>query len=242
MKKAINQRYYWNSAVIFISGALALTVAFSAGCEKSPEEYFGYWYGFGTGAGCFPTVTEMKKNLDLNREQVRKIEKIDKQYRQMYLKNKGNYDKIEQLREKHRSSIENILTPTQLKEYEEAYTDRWFCGAGIMYGTRPMMSGRWHIEGAHQRGYYHGHGHGMGHGAGCFRSMAAMTNVLDLDETQKQKIEQIDSRYREKYYNKRGDADAIDNLKEEHKSSIMKVLDREQKEIYREYYNRRHRC
>lgn len=102
-------------------------------------DYYGQGYGMGYGSGCYNNADAMAGDIGLSAEQVKKIEAIDLKYRDMYFKNRGDYQKIESLRREHRREIENVLTPAQRKKYSDVYDYRWRgWGPGGMMGPGMM--------------------------------------------------------------------------------------------------------
>jgi len=189
--------------------------------------YYGHGFGMGYGAGCFENGDTMMRDLNLSNEQLNKIRDVDSKYRKKYYENRGNFKKIDMLRIEHRNEINKILSKDQKENFDSAYKSRWH---GWNKGYR-----RKHM------GDYYGHGYGMGYGAGCFENSNSMMKELNLSDDQMKKITSIDSSYREKYYNNRGDFDKIDSLRREHRNKINNVLDEKQKEKYNDLYDHRWR-
>ena len=65
---------------------------------------------------------------------------IDKEYREFYDKNRGDYGKIDSLRREHRNAISKKLTSEQQKKFYETYDNRWR-GRGQGRGMGPGMMG-----------------------------------------------------------------------------------------------------
>jgi len=102
-------------------------------------DYYGHGYGLGCCSGLYENPGTMKKELSLEDDQVEKIRDIDSQYRALYYKNRGNYDRIDSLRLEHREAIEKILSPEQRVKYSDAYESRWRgWGPRGMIGTGMM--------------------------------------------------------------------------------------------------------
>jgi Spy/CpxP family protein refolding chaperone len=199
-------------------------------CRKDRNDdgyYWGHGFGMGYGAGCFDERSDMMGQLGLQGADADKIVSIDEKYRKMYFDNRGNYDKINSLRMKHREEIESILGPVQKKKFDDIYSKRW--GAwGHGYGRRHM-------------GNYYGHGYGMGFGSGCWNSRESMTDYLKLTPDQSDKILEIDKNYSELYYRNRDDFNKIDDLRVKHRKEIEKVLTPEQREKFSQVYDNRWR-
>ncbi len=92
--------------------------------------YYGHGYGMGYGAGCFETRKFLADELKLSDEQVKKITDIDSKYRSLYYQNRGNFDKIDDLRNEHKKEIENVLNAEQKKKYSGIFNDCWMRGRG----------------------------------------------------------------------------------------------------------------
>ena len=67
----------------------------------------------------------MRQDLGLTPDQENRISEIDAQYRDLYYKNRGDYNMIDSLRLDHRKAINKVLTPDQRKKFSDAYDNRW---------------------------------------------------------------------------------------------------------------------
>lgn len=150
--------------------------------EMSGDEYYwGHGFGMGYGAGCFENRDNMMSGLGINNEDALKISEIDEKYRSLYFEHRGDYDKIDSLRQKHKEEIEKILGEEQRVKFNDVYSRQW-SGWGRMHGRRHM-------------GGYYGEGYGMGYGSGCWASSESMKDALGLSPEQEEKIADIDSKY-----------------------------------------------
>jgi Spy/CpxP family protein refolding chaperone len=105
-------------------------------------DYYGQGYGNGYCSGLYSSSKYMRQDLGLNDTQVKKIAEIDSKYRDLYAKNRDDYNKIDSLRLEHRKAIENVLTPEQKKKFSAAYNNRWRgWGPGRGRGMGPGMMG-----------------------------------------------------------------------------------------------------
>jgi len=189
--------------------------------------YWGHGFGMGYGSGCFDTQNMLVSDLRLSKEQAAKIENIDLKYRQLYYENRGNFDKIDSLRQEHKKEIESVLDEKQKQTYNSIYANRWG-GWGPKFRRRHM-------------GDYYGHGYGMGFGSGCYNNSDAMMQNLGLSSEQVKKIDGIDVKYRDMYFRNRGDYKKIESFRLEHRKAIEKVLTPEQRKKYSEAYDYRWR-
>lgn len=219
MKKLI---IYFIPVILF-----SLTSAYGMGRSSGDYDYWGHGFGMGYGSGCYDDRAYMMRDLGINKDQADKIADIDTKYRELYYKNRGDYDKINELRQEHRKAIDEVLNDSQRNRYERTYENRWG-GWGRGYGRRHM-------------GDYYGNGYGMGYCSGIYSSREYMTEDLNLTDDQAKKIADIDSEYRDLYYKNRGDYRKIDSLRFEHKEAIEKVLTPEQREKFNEAYDSRWR-
>ena len=94
------------------------------------------------------------------------------------------------------------------------------------------------------RGYHgyghHGYGHvwmhdGYGYNNRGYGHIDVLKDELNLNEKQVEKILDIDSEFRTKYYKNRGDYDKMLSLQEQHRRQIEKVLTAKQLEKFREF-------
>jgi hypothetical protein len=65
--------------------------------------------------------------------------------------------------------------------------------------------------------YYWGHGFGMGYGSGCFETANGLSEYLGLTKDQETKIEAVDLKYRQLYFENRGNFDKVDSLRKSHR-------------------------
>lgn len=98
--------------------SVVIIVVFSVG------DVFSQGYGRGkrgNGPGYryhgYRGLNSMKAELGLTEKQVNKIFDIGTKYRNLYFKNRGNYDKISKLRSEHRKEIDNVLTKSQREKF-----------------------------------------------------------------------------------------------------------------------------
>lgn len=199
-------------------------------CKKemaTDEYYWGHGFGMGYGSGCFEDRGDMMSALGIKDEDASKISEIDEKYRSLYFENRGDYDMINSLRQKHKEEIENILGEDQREKFKNIYSQRWD-GWGRMHGRRHM-------------GGYYGEGYGMGHGSGCWASSDSMKNTLGLSSEQEEEISGIDSKYRELYYKERNNYREIEQLRINHRKEIEGVLTSEQKNEFYKTYDKRWR-
>lgn len=213
---------------VLLGGCLTL-VCLLPGCKDKPyssdNPFYGRGYGTGHGSGCYQRMEDMDKHLGLTDEQMSKIRDIDSKYRVKYYENRGDFSKIEDIRKEHHSSIKEVLNDDQKEKYGKIYEDIWYRCLGPHGGH-------------HGRGHY-GHGFGMGYASGCYRRVDVMKSRLDLSDEQIAEIVKIDSGYREKYYENRGDFDKIEDLRRAHKEAILNLLNEKQKEKFKDYYSER---
>ena len=66
---------------------------------------------------------KMKEKLNLTDDQVNKMEKIKKDYMEKFQQNKGNADKMKELKGQCHQEMENVLTPEQKAKWEEMRKD-----------------------------------------------------------------------------------------------------------------------
>ncbi len=96
------------------------------------------------------------------------------------------------------------------------------------------------------RGFCGGPGGGKGYGPGMgFRHIEAMKSELGLSDEQEKKIFDIGTKFREKYFENRGNNDKIESLRNDHRKEIEKVLTKEQAEKFKSGFgggNRRGGC
>ena len=203
------------------------TVSCYSGMRQGPVDYWGHGFGMGYAAGCYDDRGYMMRDLDISNDQANKIADIDAKYRELYYKNRGDYDKINELRQEHRKEIDKVLNDSQRGRYDRMYENRWG-GWGRGYGRRYM-------------GDYYGGGYGMGYCSGIYSSRDYMMEDLNLTDEQAKKIEDIDSKYRDMYYKNRSDYSKIDSLRLEHRKAIEKVLNPEQMKKFDEAYDSRWR-
>lgn len=209
-----------------------IAIAFLAftSCRKERGEngyYWGHGFGMGYGAGCFEERSDMMSKLGINDGDAGKITAIDEKYRKLYYENRGDFNKIDTLRNKHREEIENALGTEPKNKFNNIYSKRW-----MNWG---------HGHGRRQMGDYYGHGYGMGYGSGCWDSGDSMKDYLKLNPDQVTKISAIDGKYRELYYSGRGDYNKIDALRVKHRQEIEAVLTPDQKVKFSEVYDNRWR-
>lgn len=212
--------------LIFI---ITVSLAVSS-CKRDRTEsgyFWGHGFGMGYGAGCFEERGDMMNQLGIKGADADKIASIDEKYRRLYYENRGDYNKIDALRIKHREEVENALSGDQKTKFNNIYSKRWQ-NWGQGYGRRHM-------------GEYYGNGYGMGYGSGCWESRDSMTDFLKLSSSQADKISGIDKNYRDQYYKNRDDFNKIDGLRVNHRKEIEKVLTPEQKEKFSEVYDNRWR-
>lgn len=103
-------------------------------------EYYGHGYGMGHGSGCWESEDSMGDFLKLSPDQKEKISAIDAKYRDLYSKDRGNFNKIDDLRVKHRKEIDAVLNKDQKSNFSEVYDNRWR-GRGHMGGQGRGMMG-----------------------------------------------------------------------------------------------------
>jgi Spy/CpxP family protein refolding chaperone len=211
---------------IFMS-VLLLTSACGRWCNSGTDNYWGHGFGMGYGSGCYDDRNSMMNDLGITNEQADKIAGIDAKYRKEYYENRGDFNKIDTLRQEHRKEIDNVLNDSQRNRFSSAYNRSWG-GWGRQYGRRHM-------------GNYYGDGYGMGYCSGLYSSSDYMKQNLNLNDEQVKKINEIDSRYRELYYSNRSDYNKIDSLRAEHRKAIENVLTPEQRKLFNESYDNRWR-
>jgi len=213
--------------IAFIFIAVLLTF----GCSKSggPGDgtYWGHGFGMGYGMGCYEDSDDMMRDLGISGAQTDKIAEIDARYRKQYYENRGDFDKIDALRQKHRKEIDDLLNDSQRSKFGNVY-DRSWGGWGRGYGRRHM-------------GDYYGSGYGMGYCAGLYSSSDYMREDLNLTDEQVKKINDIDGKYRDLYYKNRNDFNKTDSLRIEHRREIDKILKPEQRKRFSESYENRWR-
>ncbi|MCJ7772738.1 MAG: hypothetical protein MUP22_06345 [Desulfobacterales bacterium] len=211
-------------AIIF---TFALYISCGADMHSEDNYYYGHGFGMGYGAGCYEDQDAMMSDLDLINDQVNKIAGIDSTYRKYYYENRGNFEKIDQLRKEHQKEIDTILNDEQKTKYATTYNSRW---GGWGQGSRRR-----------QMGEYYGNGYGMGYGSGCYENQDYMMQDLDLTNDQANKIAEIDAKYRDLYYKNRDNFNRIDELRGEHRKDIDDVLTPEQRDKFSGVYNNRWR-
>lgn len=206
-------------------------ILFSFSCRRGhgpgSYDYWGHGFGMGYASGCYDDRDYMMRDLGINSVEADKISAIDAKYRELYYKNRGDYDKINELRQEHRKAIDEALGDAPRSRFNKIYDSRWGrWGRG--YGRRHM-------------GDYYGNGYGMGYCSGIYSSSEFMTEDLGLNDDQAKKIADIDSKYRDLYYRNREDYNKIDALRLEHRKAIEEVLTPEQKKKFAEAYESRWR-
>lgn len=94
-------------------------------------------------------------------------------------------------------------------------------GRGHGYGMGPGMMGRG--------------GYGMGYGSRGYNGLDLMRSELNLKADQAKQIYDLAGQYRSKYFESRGDVDALNKLEKQHRNDIEKILTSEQKKIFGKY-------
>lgn len=211
-------------AVFFIP---AIFISYVANVHSGDSYYYGHGFGMGYGEGCYESQDTMMHDLNLTNDQASKIIEIDSKYRELYYKNRGDFEKIDQLRNEHRKEIGAILNDEQKSKYATTYNSRWG-GWGHSYRRRHM-------------GEYYGQGYGMGYGSGCYENRDYMMRDLNLTDDQANKIADIDAKYRDLYYKNRDNFNKIDALRREHRQAIDNMLTSEQREKFSGVYDNRWR-
>jgi Spy/CpxP family protein refolding chaperone len=191
------------------------------------DSYWGHGFGMGYGMGCYDDRASMMGDLGVTGEQANKIAEIDAKYRRLYYENRGNFDKINTLRQEHRKAIDGVLNDSQRNRFGNMYDRRW-SGWGRGYGRRHM-------------GDYYGQGYGMGYCSGLYSSVEYMRQDLGLTDAQAKKIAEIDSKYRDLYNKNRDDYNRIDSLRLDHRKAIVNVLTPEQRKKFSGAYDSRWR-
>ncbi len=205
----------------------ASAFVFACNMSGSGSDYWGHGFGMGYGMGCFDDQNSMMRDLGITSDQAKKIADIDENYRRQYYDNRGNFDKIDSLRQEHRKAIDAVLNDSQKNKFDSEYNNRW-SGWGKGYGHRHM-------------GDYYGQGYGLGYCSGLYSSRQYMMQNLGISDDQAKKIEEIDSKYRDLYSQNRNDYNKIDSLRQEHRKAIEDVLTPEQKNKFQDDYNSRWR-
>ncbi len=210
---------------------LLLILATVISCSKSGNQgndyYWGHGFGMGYGMGSYDDRGQMMSDLGITDQQADKIAGIDEKYRRLYFENRGDYDKINSLRQEQHREIAGVLNDSQRAKFENSYNMHWK-NWGRDYGRRHM-------------GGYYGEGYGMGYCSGLYSSSDYMKENLALSDDQVKKIDDTDAKYRDLYYKNRDDYNKIDSLRIEHRKEIEKILTPEQRKKFSDSYDRRWR-
>lgn len=167
--------------------------------------------GPGTGSGMhkpFMHLDMLQYRLNLTNAQVDKIYKIDREYMDKFYQNRNNADKISELRDKHFTEIENVLTPEQKIKWKE-FKD-----------NRPARGKRMNNEGCP--------GFGLMGGMPGFHYQWFQKD-LGLTDEQLDKIYKIQKDNLDKFYQARNDYDKVRELRTKQDAEIDGVLTAEQK-------------
>ncbi len=153
----------------------------------------------------FKHLEMLQYHFDLTNAQVDKIYKIDKDYMDKFHQNRNDADKIKDLREKHRSEIESILTPEQKVKWNEFAKNRPVKNSDNKRGSAfGAMSG---MPGIH---------------------MGFMQKDLKLTDEQIDKIYKIHKDNMDQLYQVRNDGDKVRELRVKQDAVIKKILTAEQ--------------
>jgi Spy/CpxP family protein refolding chaperone len=179
-----------------------------------------YAQGMGGGYGMgmhkpFQHLERLQYAFDLTNAQVDKIYKIDKDYMDKFYQNRNDPDKIRELREKHFTDIESILTAEQKTKWNEFKKDRPMKGRDD--GFRP--------------------GFGSHPGMGMFQPDFIQKD-LGLTAEQADKIYKIRRDNMDKFYQNRNDGDKVRELRAKQDAEIETVLTTEQKAKWNELKQR----
>ncbi|PKL17278.1 MAG: hypothetical protein CVV49_11955 [Spirochaetae bacterium HGW-Spirochaetae-5] len=178
---------------------------------------YGGCDGPGSGFGMqkpFRHLEMLQYHFDLTNAQVDQIYKIDKDYMDKFHQNRKDADKIKDLREKHRSEIESILTPEQKVRWNE------------FSKNRPVKD----------RDYRRGPGFGAMSGLPGMH-IGFMQNELKLTDDQIDKIYKIRKDNMDKFYQARNDGDKVRDLRTKQDAEIKKVLSAEQLKKWEDFRN-----
>lgn len=211
----------------FLVAAASVALACGRGLGPGNDRVWGHGFGMGYGMGCYDDRGAMMSDLGLSEEQAKKISEIDAKFRALYYENRGDFEKIEALRQEHRKALDGVLNESQRGKFDGIYNRHWSgWGRGV---------------GHHHMGDYYGHGYGMGFCSGLFSTREHMQQNLGLSDEQAKKIADIDSEYRELYSKNRNDYGRIDALRLQHRKAIEGVLTPEQKKKFADAYDSRWR-
>jgi len=182
----------------------------------------------GHGMGNYDDINSMTKDLGLSEGQADKIFKIDSMYRALYFENRGNFERIDYLREQHRRAIEIVLNDLQRQKFSNVYDGHWK---------------NWDRSSRYQNmGDYYGEGYGIGYGSGLYSSSAYMRQKLAIDKSVANMISGVDNKYREMYNSNIGNYNMIEILRLQHRSEIENILlNSEQRKIFSQDYENRWR-
>ncbi|MDY6969511.1 MAG: hypothetical protein SVR08_12775 [Spirochaetota bacterium] len=112
--------------------SFAFTEVYSQGWGNKFACNNGYGRGHNRGygdMGGLGRLEKMKRDLNLTEDQVKAIFEINTKYREFYFENRGNSEKLTEIRAEHRKEIESILTDSQKKNFN-------------LYGKRSGKFGR----------------------------------------------------------------------------------------------------
>jgi len=113
------------------------------------------------------------------------------------------------------------------------------------YGYGPMMGPGYGHRGRTEQGYGYGHmmGPGYGHMMGPeygyghmgFYMMDMMRDELNLTDKQAEQLYDLGAKYRQKYFENRGNIDELNQLEQQHRKEIENILKPDQKDIFNKY-------
>ena len=117
-------------AVAIVSFAFSEVYSQGWGNKFASNNGYGRGHGRGYGhVGGLGRLEMMKRDLNLTEDQIKTIFEINTKYREIYFENRGNPEKIDEIRAEHRSEIEDVLTDSQKKDFN-------------LYGKRSGKFGR----------------------------------------------------------------------------------------------------
>lgn len=205
MKKIIFTAFTLMVISLTSSGLFAQGMGMGGGC------------GMGMGMGMhkpFQHLEMLQYTFDLTNAQVDKIYKIDKDYMDKFHQNRNNPDKIRDLREKHDTEIESVLTAEQKVKWNDFRKNHPMRGKGKNYKDCP--------------------GFGQQDGAGPGR-LDMIQKDLGLSNEQADKIYKIHRDYMDKFYQNRHDGDKVRELRAKQDTEIENILTAEQKTKWNEF-------
>jgi len=162
----------------------------------------------------FKRLDILKAELELSDKQVNEIFDIGQKFRKKKFENRGNVDRLLELKLERRRAIKSVLNDKQKKEFDEL-----------------SMRRRGHRKG-HKMG-------GPGFPGKEFRHLDMLKAELGLSDRQVRKIFDVGTEYRSKYFENRKNIDKVMELRIKQRKEISKILTKEQKKKFDDLKRRR---